>query len=110
MGQFWNNQNIKNNNFQWYVWKKVGTGFIVHESIIHTVREFKDINPRISIITLKTDNIYVVLINIHIPKDKKDKEKNELFYTKLENVFESVKGNIVLVVGDFNAKGKWKGF
>lgn len=83
---------------------QLGTDFAVHESIIHAVREFKDINPRISTITLRTDNMDIVLINVHEPTDEKDEEEKELFYAILENVYKSVKGNIILVLGEFNAK------
>lgn len=45
----------------------------------------------------------VVLINVYAPMEEKYEEK-ELFYTILEDVFESVKGIITLVLDDFNAK------
>uniref|UniRef100_A0A2S2NJR6 Craniofacial development protein 2 n=1 Tax=Schizaphis graminum TaxID=13262 RepID=A0A2S2NJR6_SCHGA len=41
----------------------------------------------------------IVLINVHAQTEEK-----ELFYTILEDVYESVKGNIILVLGDFNAE------
>lgn len=31
----------------------LGTGFAVHESIIHAVKNFKNINPRLSTLTLQ---------------------------------------------------------
>lgn len=46
-----------------------------HESIIHIVREFKDINPRTYTITLRTNNMDVVLINVYVPTDEKDEEE-----------------------------------
>jgi len=83
---------------------QLGTGFAVHECIIQPVREFRDINPRISTLTLRTGNMDIVLINVHAPTDEKDEEEKELFYTILKDVYESVKGNIILVLGDFNTK------
>jgi hypothetical protein len=80
------------------------SGFAVLESIIYAVREFKDINPKILTITLRTDNMAVVLINVYASTDEKDEEEKELFYTILEDVHESAKGNIILVLSDFNAK------
>jgi endonuclease/exonuclease/phosphatase family metal-dependent hydrolase len=44
-----------------------------------------------------------VLINVHAPTDEKDEKEKELFYTILEDMYESAKGNIILVLGDFNA-------
>jgi len=43
----------------------LGMGFSVHESIIHTVKYFNDINPKLSTLTLKSDNVDTVLINVH---------------------------------------------
>jgi len=51
---------------------KLGTGFAIHESIIHTVKEFRDISPRISTITIKSENFDAVLINAHAPTEEKD--------------------------------------
>lgn len=83
---------------------QLGTGFAVHESIIHTVKNFKDINPRISTITIKTNGLDIVIINVHAPtEDKEDCEKEE-FYTTLEDVYNGSAGSIKIVVGDLNAK------
>lgn len=46
---------------------KLGTGIIVHESMILIEKEFRAINSRTSILTLKTDNFDMVLINAHAP-------------------------------------------
>jgi hypothetical protein len=59
---------------------RLGTGFVVHESIIHLVKEFRDINPRIATLTLKTDNFDMVVINVHAPTEDKEKEKKDMFY------------------------------
>jgi hypothetical protein len=49
---------------------KLGTGFAVHDSIIHTVKNFKDINP-ISTITIKTNGLDMVIINVHESTEEK---------------------------------------
>lgn len=76
----------------------------VHESIIHVVKDFKDINPRLSTLTLKTDNDDTVLINVHTPTEEKDEKEKEYFYASLANVFDSSEGSLRIVLGDFNAK------
>lgn len=83
---------------------KLGTGFAVHESIIHTVKNFKDINPRISTITLTTNDLDVVIINVHAPTEKKGDDEKEEFYATMEDVHDSSAGSIKIIVGDFNAK------
>jgi len=83
---------------------KLGTGFAVHESIIHLIKEFRDINPRNATLTLETDNFDMVLINVHTPTEDKEEEAKEMFYAALEDTFNLSKGDIRLVLGDFNAK------
>lgn len=79
---------------------KLGTGFAIHEPIKHTINEYRNISPRIS--TLKTDNFDMVLTNAHTPTE--EKEEKESFYVALEVVFDQSKGNVKLVLEDFNAK------
>lgn len=83
---------------------KLGTGFAIHESIIHIIKDFKDINPRISTLTLKDKNLHIVLINVHATTEEKDEEIKEEFYDTLEEVFDNIVGNIKIVLGDLNAK------
>ncbi|XP_025415967.1 craniofacial development protein 2-like [Sipha flava] len=83
---------------------KLGTGFAIHESIIHTAKEFKDINPRISTITIKSKNLDMILINAHALTEEKDEDEKDLFYATLADVFASSTGIIKVVLGDFNAK------
>lgn len=54
-----------------------GRGFAIHELIIHAVKDFKDINPRLKTLTLKTDNVDIVLINEHAPTEEKEEEEKE---------------------------------
>lgn len=46
----------------------------------------------------------MVLINAHAPTEDKDEEEKELFYATLEDTFNLSKGDIRLVLDDFNAK------
>jgi len=36
---------------------RLGTGFAVHELIIHAVKDFRDINPKISTLTIKANGV-----------------------------------------------------
>ncbi|CAI6370121.1 unnamed protein product [Macrosiphum euphorbiae] len=83
---------------------KLGTGFAIHESIIHTVKEFRDISPRISTITIESENFDAVLINAHAPTEEKDEDEKDLFYATLADIFASSTSTIRIVLGDFNAK------
>jgi hypothetical protein len=41
------------------------------------IKEFKDVNLRISTLTLKDKNLHIVLINVHAPTEDKDEEKKK---------------------------------
>lgn len=83
---------------------RLGTCFAEHEYIIRLVKEFRDINPRIATLILKTDNFDMVIINVHAPTKDKEEEEKDMFYAALEDTFNQSKGDIRLVLGDFNAK------
>jgi len=83
---------------------RLGSGFVVLESIIHTVKEFRDVSPRISTLTLTTENFDLVLINVHTSTEDKDEIEKELFYATLEDVFNTSVGQVRLILEDFNAK------
>lgn len=76
--------------------QKLGTGFAIHESIILMIKEFKDVNPRISTLTLKDKNLYIMLINVHASTEEKDKEIKEEFYDSLEEVFDTTMEILIL--------------
>jgi len=69
---------------------RLGTGFAVHESIIHTVKEFRDVCSRKC--TLTTENFDLVLTNVHAHTEDKDEIEKELFYATLEDVFNTSVG------------------
>lgn len=53
----------------------------MHESISHTVKHFKDFNPIISTLTLKTNSLDIVLINLRaFTEDKRDVEKGKILF------------------------------
>lgn len=56
----------------------------LHKSIIHAVKDFKDINLRPLTLTLKIDNVNILLlINVHAPTKEKDEGKKEYLYATL---------------------------
>lgn len=68
------------------------------------VIEFRNINPRISTITIKTDNIDVALINVHPSTEEKYEDEKKLFYETLVDVFASSASSVKTMLGNFNAK------
>lgn len=67
----------------------------MHESIIHMVKEFKDVNPRILTLTLNDKDFHIVLINIHAPtEDEDDEEKKFSVLGLLCKVLRYTRGDI----------------
>jgi len=92
---------INENNEQGH---RLGTGFAIHESIIHIVKDFRDISPRISTLILRTRDFRIVLINAHAPTEEKYDEEKEEIYSTLEDTMDTAVGDVKIVLGDFNAK------
>lgn len=49
-------------------------------------------------------NFGMILINIHVPTDNKDEKEKELFYSTLEDVFNTLVGQVRYILEDFNTK------
>jgi len=66
---------------------------------------FKDVNQRISILTIRSKWFDVSIISVHVPTEDKIPEEKEAFYENFENTINTLpKNNIHIVLGDMNAK------
>ncbi|XP_025421560.1 uncharacterized protein LOC112691510 [Sipha flava] len=85
--------------------RQFGTGFAVHKSLIPNIREFKDINPRISLLTMKAHFFEITFINVHAPSEDKPQEEKDDFYVNLDLTLNALpQYRIKIVLGDLNAK------
>lgn len=55
-------------------------------------------------LTLKTDNVAIILINLHAPTEENDGEKKEYFYETLVDVFYFSQRSFRIMLRDLNAK------
>ena len=67
---------------KWNDQRQLGTGFAVHKSLIPVIKDFRDVNPRISILTLTTQWFDIGFVNPHAPTEDKRQEEKDLFFTK----------------------------
>lgn len=65
--------------------RQLETGFAVHKNIVSVVKEFKDINPRISILTIEAQLFDMSFINVHASTEDKPQENKNSFYEELES-------------------------
>jgi len=85
--------------------RQLGTGFAVHKNIVPAIKEFIDINPRISVLTIEAQWYDIRFISVHAPTEDKSQEDKDMFYEKLENTVSSIPSNrIQIILGDLNAK------
>ncbi|KAL4084248.1 hypothetical protein QTP88_028073 [Uroleucon formosanum] len=85
--------------------RQLGTGFAVHKSLVPAIKEFRDVNPRISVLTIRAQWFDVSLISVHAPTEDNPQEEKETFYDDLESTINTLpNNNIQILLGDLNAK------
>jgi len=65
--------------------RQLGTGFAVHKDLVPVVKEFKDINPRISMLTIEAQWFDISFINVNAPTEDQSQDEKETFYEQLES-------------------------
>ena len=82
-----------------------GTGFFVSSRILQNVLSFKPVNERMCVLRIKGRIFNISLICVYAPTEDKAPERKESFYAQLEATLAKVpRGDVKLVLGDFNAK------
>jgi hypothetical protein len=83
-----------------------GTGFLAEKSLKHIILDFKAIDERMFIrLRVKCNFFNISIINAHAPTEDAENEDKEMFYSKLETVYDGTPGSDVkMVMGHFNAK------
>ncbi|KAL4103847.1 hypothetical protein QTP88_019182 [Uroleucon formosanum] len=80
-------------------------GFAVHKSLIPAIKDFRDVNPRISILTLTTQWFDISFVNLHAPTEDKRQEEKDLFYEDVMATLNAIpRKRIQIILGDMNAK------
>jgi exonuclease III len=86
-----------------------GTGFMIKKEIEKNIMSFTPISERICTLRLKGKFHNITLINVHASTKEKIEEKDK-FYDDLQRTYDTaLKHDIVMILGDLNAKiGKEK--
>ena len=82
-----------------------GTGFIVMGKAKESVIGFNPIDERFCTLRIKGKFFNVTFINVHAPTEVKDAEMKDMFYEKLNRIYNQAPSrDIKIVLGDFNAQ------
>jgi endonuclease/exonuclease/phosphatase family metal-dependent hydrolase len=69
------------------------------------VLDFKTIDERICVLSIKTKFQNIIFINVHAPTEEKEQLEKEAFYQTVEEVYDSCPSNhLKILLGDWNAK------
>lgn len=73
--------------------------------MVPAIKEFRDVNPRISVLTIRAQWFDVSLISVYAPTEDKPQKEKETFYDDLESTINTLpNNNIHILLGDLNAK------
>ena len=67
-----------------------GVGFVVKNTLLNAVLQFKPINDRIWVLRLKGKFYNTTIINAYAPTDGADEDRKEEFYGELDRIFQLV--------------------
>ena len=82
-----------------------GVGFLVHKESLTYVMGCKPISSRVITIRLRAKPFNMTLIQAYAPTTDKSDAEVEEFYEQLQKAYDEVpKGDIVIVLGDWNSK------
>jgi endonuclease/exonuclease/phosphatase family metal-dependent hydrolase len=87
---------------------QLGTGFMFTKLMRASLLEFEAVNDRICRIRMKGRYRNIMIISTNAPIEEKEEYEKEEFYDRLEEIYNRVqKYDIIIIMGDFNAK-IWK--
>lgn len=73
--------------------------------MVLAIKEFRDNDPKISVLTIRAQWFNVSLISVHALTENKLQEEKEIFYEDLESFINTLPtNNIHILLGDLNAK------
>lgn len=82
-----------------------GSGFAVNKAYLNSVKDFKVISPRITVLTIAARWFNIAFVNVHAPTEEKEEVEKDEFYSLLNNVLNDIPANCIqITLGDFNAK------
>ena len=82
-----------------------GVGFLVHKDVAKSVMECRPISSRVIILRLAAQPFNISIVQVYAPTSEASDEDMDAFYQELNSQMKEIpKKDIVLVIGDWNAK------
>jgi exonuclease III len=84
---------------------QLGTGFMTTSNTKESMLEYETINDRICRLRIKGGYRNITIIEVHAPMKEKEEREKEEFFECLEETYHKIqKYDLVIIMGDFNAK------
>lgn len=81
-----------------------GVGFLIKNEWKNSIIEIKSFSERITMLRMKMVSSVISILQIYSPTSKANIHEIEIFYSKLDDAMNYCKGDIKVVMGDFNAR------
>lgn len=80
-------------------------GFAVNQSYLNSVKDFKTISHRITVLTIAARLFNITFVNVHDPTEEKEEIEKDEFYSLLNSILNKIPENCIqIILGDLNAK------
>lgn len=83
---------------------KGGVGFVVSPRVTANVVNMVVLSHRLAVLCLRFGKMRVVVFNLYAPHSQADPADIEMFYDDVRAAYDTYRGNLMLTVGDFNAR------
>jgi len=82
-----------------------GSSFTVNKAYLNSVKDFKIISPRITVLTIAAKWFNIKFVNVHAPTEEKEEVEKDEFYSLPNNVLNDTPANCIqIILGNFNRK------
>ncbi|GBP81973.1 Craniofacial development protein 2 [Eumeta japonica] len=80
-----------------------GVGFIVKKYLKRYITSFTGLSERVALLRINVNSLELIIIQVYAPTEASSDEELEFFYSTVDKAIQ-LSDNIIIVMGDFNAK------
>jgi hypothetical protein len=77
---------VRAGNYNFFLWKKFGTGVFVHHRIVSAVKRVEFVSDSLSYIILRERWCNIIVLNLRAPSEEKSDNSKDRFFYELQQV------------------------